>query len=156
MMTKNDRRRRSASHYYNYCFLIVLLSSFDAGLAFVPAPTKFYSFSPSPLGLPPTVKSTSSAGIQTLSLHSFPSTTKFLHNAPRQRRNNKSSLNMVTAAPTVAAITGAITGGIFAGGLHAIAGELVSCLFCCTEEEPVQENKSYFALVARAALLIIT
>ena len=40
-------------------------------------------------------------------------------------RQAKTSLQAV-ATTTVAAITGAVTGGIFAGGLHAIAGE---CFF---------------------------
>jgi hypothetical protein len=42
--------------------------------------------------------------------------------------SSSTSLMMVPAASTatVAAITGAITGGLFAGGLHAIAGELIS------------------------------
>jgi hypothetical protein len=41
------------------------------------------------------------------------------------KASSSTSLTMVPAASTatVAAITGAITGGIFAGGLHAIAGE---------------------------------
>ena len=36
---------------------------------------------------------------------------------------SSSTLTMVATPATVAAITGAVTGGIFAGGLHAIAGE---------------------------------
>jgi hypothetical protein len=39
-----------------------------------------------------------------------------------QRTSSSSSLQMVSPGVAVAAVTGAITGGLFAGSLHAISG----------------------------------
>lgn len=48
-----------------------------------------------------------------------------------QRRKSDSTLTTMSATPAaLAAITGAITGGLFSGGLHAIAGEFFFILFC--------------------------
>jgi hypothetical protein len=53
----------------------------------------------------------------------FSSTAAMSPSIQRTRTSSSSSLQMVTSGVAVAAITGAITGGLFAGSLHAISGK---------------------------------
>lgn len=58
----------------------------------------------------------------------FATTTSFTQSSKtmaiqNNRKTSSSSLTMVSPGVAVAAITGAITGGLFAGSLHAISGE---------------------------------
>lgn len=48
----------------------------------------------------------------------------------KERTSSASSLSATPAA--VAAITGAISGGLFAGGLHAVAGKRFDCFLVIT------------------------
>lgn len=45
-----------------------------------------------------------------------------IHKSQRTSSSSSSSLQMVSPGVAVAAVTGAITGGLFAGSLHAISG----------------------------------
>jgi hypothetical protein len=63
--------------------------------------------------------------------------------APESRQSKISLQMMANPALAVAAFTGAVSGGLFAGGLHAIAGTTADAGAACTQVE-VQSAILYY------------
>ena len=93
---------------------LLVLVALNVAQAFAPPSqqslSRLHRNAPS-LAARPSVSSPPNQPVRVNSIHTS-------HNANRARQATS-----LPAAATVAAITGAITGGVFAGGLHAIAGE---------------------------------
>jgi len=115
MMNNKEFRKSNISPASCVLLLCLALDAATSVQAFVPSPQ------PSLLSRPAVIES---QAFLSSSSNAFQYKSHLNQRASRGGVTSSSSLHLVAtpATATVAAITGAITGGVFAGALHAIAG----------------------------------